>query len=490
MTLVTNGNAAWGNRSNGIRRAVPRNTPRAGAFVALSIATATSISVLAIVVQTQTRPNAKVTLDTNAPSSSLHVSTIAALFPLRGKPYGTPNNAQDPISEYAAHRGIPAAQVHYMVSGGDTLSSVFLRNRIRDEDAKAVLAALKTQRPTSDIVLRPKQELSLELGGAMSTRDARPLLSLSLRVDLQHRMTVSRDEHGAFRAIVDELPMTRQVVLAHGVITESLAADASAAGISYPLIGKFAEIFAYDVDFQRDIRPNDMFEIYYTRYVTKDGEIDPARGDILYSRLSYNGRVKSYYRFAASDGQVDYYDATGKSARTFLMKTPVDGARITSRFGLRKHPIYGFTRQHKGIDFAAPSGTHIYASGSGTIEFAGRKGDFGNYVRIRHDSGYETAYGHMMAFAKGVRSGLHIAQGQVIGYVGMTGGATGPHLHYEVLQAGTQINPLGVKVPTGHKLAGTELAEFRAGVESTDHAVRTNPATQYAASQPQETRSR
>src|SRR5262249_10158648 len=158
--------------------------------------------------------------------------------------------------------------------------------------------------------------------------------------------------------------------------------------------------------------------------------------------------------------KTDYYDENGRAARAFLMKTPVEGARISSGFGMRLHPILGYTRMHKGVDFAAPQGTKIFASGAGTIEMAGLKGGYGNYIKIRHDSGYETAYGHMRAFARGMKAGIRVAQGEVIGYVGMTGEATGPHLHYEVLQSGTQINPMSVKVPTGRKLGGPELEQF------------------------------
>jgi murein DD-endopeptidase MepM/ murein hydrolase activator NlpD len=386
----------------------------------------------------------------------------------------------DPIDQYLAQRGIAPTTVSYSVAPGDTLLSVLAEHRVRGEDAQAFIAALRSAGLRSELKVRPKQNLTLDLGGAITKREARPLLGGSLRLDPERRADVDRDSAGVYHATIAFIELTRREASARGVISQSLAADAAEAGVSYPLIAKFADIFAYDVDFQRDIQPDDTFEVYYTQYVSPDGEIDTTKSEILFGRLSFNGKMKAYYRYASADGTADYYDATGKSARTFLMKTPVEGARISSRFGMRKHPIKDFTRMHKGVDFAAPTGTKIYAAGSGVIELAGPRSDFGKYVRIRHDSFYETAYGHMSAFARGIRPGVRVAQGQVIGFVGMTGGATGPHLHYEVLQRGAQINPLSVKVPTGRKLAGLELERFRREAERIDLSMRMGPAGQFA----------
>ncbi|MFO1186338.1 MAG: M23 family metallopeptidase [Alphaproteobacteria bacterium] len=329
--------------------------------------------------------------------------------------------------------------------------------------------------------MRPRQALTLSLGGAVSKRDPRPLLAASLRLDAETRVDVTRDGNGAYNVRRAHIELARREVLARGIITQSLAATAGEAGVSSMLIAKFADIYAFDVDFQRDIKANDTFEIYYTQYVAPDGEVDATKGEILFSRLSYNGKVKGFYRHAAADGTSDYYDETGKSARTFLMRRPVEGARISSSFGLRKHPILGFTRMHKGVDFAAPTGTKIFAAGAGIVELAARNGSFGNYVRIRHDNGYKTAYAHLSRYGSGVRAGARVTQGQVIGFVGMTGTANGPHLHYEVLQANSQINPMSVKVPTGRKLAGAELDQFRHEVARITLALKANPAGQFAA---------
>jgi murein DD-endopeptidase MepM/ murein hydrolase activator NlpD len=418
------------------------------------------------------------------------------LAPLRRAPWmdGVTSSLRsgraDPIDLYVATRGIAPTTVSYSIAPGDTLLSVLADHQVRGEDAQAFIAALRSAGLRSELKMRPRQNLTLDLGGAITNRQARPLLGGSLRLGPERRADVDRDSAGAYHATIAFIELTRREVSARGVITQSLAADAAEAGVSYPLIAKFADIFAFDVDFQRDIQPDDSFEVYYAQYVSPDGEVDATKGEILFSRLSFNGKVKAYYRYASADGTADYYDAAGKSARTFLMRTPIEGARISSRFGMRRHPVLDYSRMHKGVDFAAPSGTKIYAAGSGVIKLAGLKSGYGKYIRIRHDSGYETAYGHMKALARGIRPGVRVAQGQVIGFVGMTGLATGPHLHYEVLQRGAQINPLSVKVPTGRKLAGLDLERFHREVERIDLSMRVGPAGQFASNAPPSGRAR
>jgi murein DD-endopeptidase MepM/ murein hydrolase activator NlpD len=185
-------------------------------------------------------------------------------------------------------------------------------------------------------------------------------------------------------------------------------------------------------------------------------------GKVLYADLTLGGNSRRIYRFVTPDGQVDYYNAKGESVRKALLRTPIDGARLTSSFGSRLHPILGYTIQHKGVDFGAASGTPIMAAGSGVVAEAGWKGGYGRYVRIRHSNGYSTAYAHMSQFGRNIKTGARVNQGEVIGYVGATGMATGPHLHYEVMQNDKQINPVSAKVPSGQKLEGRLLAAFNA----------------------------
>src|SRR5690606_17758381 len=206
-------------------------------------------------------------------------------------------------------------------------------------------------------------------------------------------------------------------------------------------------------------------EIFYEQFRAPSGELVKT-GEILYAALETNGVLKQLYRFEAAEG-VDYFDTEGVSIRRFLMRTPVNGARLSSRFGMRRHPIQGYNRLHKGTDFAAPRGTPIYAAGDGVIDKLYRSPSYGNYIRIRHNGTWQTAYAHMNGFASGMREGRRVQQGEIIGYVGSTGNSTGPHLHYEVLRNGQQVDSMSVNVPTGKELEGDELARFAAAMDVT-----------------------
>jgi len=233
-----------------------------------------------------------------------------------------------------------------------------------------------------------------------------------------------------------------------------------------PVIDDLVRVYSYDVDFQRRTQPGDAFEVFYA------GDDDPtadAKSEVLYASLTVGGEIKKYYRFQTSDdGAVDYYDETGKSAKKFLVRKPVIAGIMRSGFGFRKHPILGYLKMHTGVDWAAPNGTPIYASGNGTIEKAGWESGYGKYVRLRHTNGYETAYGHMSGFARGIKPGVRVRQGQVIGYVGSTGLSTGAHLHYEIMVNGHFVDPMRIKLPRGRVLDGPLLAGFEKEHERID----------------------
>ena len=256
------------------------------------------------------------------------------------------------------------------------------------------------------------------------------------------------------------MPLTFDIARVAGTVQTSIYDAAVAQGATEREIAALAEVFGYDVDFQRDIRRGDGFELVFERFFDDAG--DTVRtGELLYMALETREGLKGYYRFqAAGDSQPEWYAPDGRSARKFLMKTPINGARLSSNFGMRRHPILGYSRMHRGTDFAAPVGTPIMAAGDGVITQAGVRGGYGNYVRIRHGDEYETAYAHMSRFARGARAGQRVRQGDIIGYVGSSGVSSGPHLHYEVLHRGAQINPMGLRVPTGRNLEGEELAAF------------------------------
>ena len=261
--------------------------------------------------------------------------------------------------------------------------------------------------------------------------------------------------------------------LAQGAIQNSLYGSASKVGVDPEIIIEFARIFGFEIDFQRDIRANDEFKIFYERYEDDDKEVQ-KNGNILFAYMKNNGKEISLYRFTDQKKITGYYTADGKSIEKALMKTPINGARLSSVFGFRRHPILGYNKLHQGTDFAAPRGTPIMASGSGTIEKASWFGAYGKYVRIRHNSTYKTAYAHLSGFGKGIKSGSRVQQGQIIGYVGSTGRSTGPHLHYEVLINNKRVNSQKLNLPSGKNLTGVEKQDFENIIKSFDKLLSQN----------------
>ena len=246
--------------------------------------------------------------------------------------------------------------------------------------------------------------------------------------------------------------------LSENVIINNLYSSAMEVNINPNTIVEFARIFGFEIDFQRDIRKNDYFKIIHEKYFDENGEFIKS-GSILYAHMTVNGREISLYKFG-NDKNYGYFDANGKSVEKALMKTPINGARLSSSFGMRKHPIQGFNKMHTGTDFAAPMGTPIMASGSGTIIRAKWCGGGGNCIKIKHNSTYETVYAHMKSFSKGIKVGKKVRQGEIIGYVGSTGMSTGPHLHYEVIVNGKKVNSQTLKLPSGKVLKDDERKQF------------------------------
>jgi murein DD-endopeptidase MepM/ murein hydrolase activator NlpD len=242
------------------------------------------------------------------------------------------------------------------------------------------------------------------------------------------------------------------------------------------VIEDMIRIYSYDVDFQRKVQPGDSFDVFYAG--EDEGVTSSEKNDVLFASLTVGGETKKYYRYQSpDDGVVDYYDETGKSAKKFLVRKPINNAIMRSGFGGRRHPILGYVKMHTGVDWATAYGTPIFASGNGVIEKAGPEGGYGKYIRIKHSNGYETAYGHMSAFAKGMEAGKKVRQGQVIGFVGSTGMSTGPHCHFEVLVNNNFVNPMTIAVPRGLQLQGRELAEFQRERNRIDGLMQMDPVT-------------
>lgn len=346
------------------------------------------------------------------------------------------------------------------VQSGDTLIGLLVDAGVnRGEAYQAVTALEKVFAPRE---LKPGQELRLNLSTSVQKPEAsdRQLIELSLQPDVERDVHVTRNDNGEFVAATIERPLTVEIAHASSSISSSLFEASLAQGVPLGAMAEAIRAFSYDVDFQREIHPGDRYEILYEEYRDEQGNLAKV-GDVLFAALTLKDREINIYRFTPGDGRADYFNPKGESIRKALLRTPIDGARISSGFGLRKHPILGYSRMHKGTDFAAPTGTPIFAAGDGVITRIGRNGGYGNYIRIRHNSEFSTAYAHTSRFAKGLRKGSRVEQGQVIAYVGTTGRSTGPHLHYEVLKNGKQTNPLSIKLPTGQTLEGQDLQAFQ-----------------------------
>ena len=265
-------------------------------------------------------------------------------------------------------------------------------------------------------------------------------------------------ENDLFNEEIIPIKLEKKVIYNENIIMQSLYKAAIEQGIPPNTIIEFARIYGFQVDFQRDIRKNDKFQIMYEIFLNEKKEIIET-GEIIFSNLQLSGQDNTLYYFD-KEGSEGHYDKNGKSVKKALMKTPINGARLSSPFGMRKHPIDGFNKMHRGTDFAAPTGTPIMASGDGVVRKAGWCGGGGNCVKIRHNSTYQTVYAHMSKFARGIKSGVRVKQGQVIGYVGSTGKSTGPHLHYEVIVNGKKVNSQKLKLPSGKILKNKERKLF------------------------------
>ncbi|HEX4272469.1 MAG TPA: M23 family metallopeptidase [Rhizomicrobium sp.] len=301
------------------------------------------------------------------------------------------------------------------------------------------------------------------------------LLSLHFSPTIDQDITVTRTTEGGYTADMEKKELQVHRHRAGGTIDSSLYLAAMQARIPADVVVDLIHMFSYKVDFQRDLHPGDKFEVYYDYAYTPEGQ--PAKyGSISYAMLTLGGKQIPMYRFQADPAEPpEYFDPKGESAKGMLMKTPVDGARISSGFGSRFHPILGYTRMHKGVDFAVPTGTPVMAAGAGTILFMGWANGYGNFLKIDHGNGFATGYGHLSRFVPGIRKGAHVRQGQIVAYSGMTGMATGPHLHYETFVHNVQVNPLTLKIAQGRMLMGALLRKFQEKRLEIDNLVANAP---------------
>ena len=281
--------------------------------------------------------------------------------------------------------------------------------------------------------LHPSQAVNARVTVAPDAKKLTTLDSLSIVVDIDRVIVAERDPTGQFQARIVQKDLSHEYRRTTGTIEGSLFVAAQAAELPVPLIMELIRIYSWDVDFQREIQRGDRFEVLYDRYVDSDAPVSENAikvGSIIYASLTLSGKKLELFRYRMADGGIDYFDSNGASVRKALLRTPIDGARLSSRYGARRHPILGYTKMHRGVDFAAQRGTPVMAAGNGVVDLAGRNGAYGKYVRIRHNGRYKTAYAHLQSYGRGIRSGARVNQGQIVGYVGSTGRSTGPHLHY------------------------------------------------------------
>ncbi len=346
---------------------------------------------------------------------------------------------------------------------GDTIISMLTANRVQLSEAQAVMKALKARLNPTD--LKAGQKISVTLARHETLGDAAAVKELAIKLPNFDTIALERKAGGGFSVAASKEPVSDKAYRKLGKVRSSLFQAGADAGIPQVVMNDIVKAFSYDVDFQREIHPGDSIEVLMDRKTASDGRVG-AGGNVRYAALTLRGKKHEIYRFQSNaGGDYAWYDAKGNSIKKSLIRTPLDVARITSGFGMRTHPIMGYNKMHKGVDFGAPTGTPIMAAGDGTVDFKGWKGGYGNFVVIKHNATYETAYAHMSRFGN-ISVGNRVKQGQIIGYVGSTGNSTGAHLHYEVRQNGDQVNPVAKQFNLASGLSGKQLAAFKTAQQS------------------------
>ena len=348
----------------------------------------------------------------------------------------------------------PFMNINYEIKNGDTIQKILKKYNVKNREIQLVILEFKKFAKSNQLSVGKKIDIIIKKENEKNNS----VIKFSVPITKSTTVEIIKNEENKLVSKKIITKLYKRKTLSENVIKNNLYTSAINANINPDAIIEFARIFGFEIDFQRDIRKNDYFRIVYEKYFDETGKFIKS-GSILYALMSVNGREISLYKFG-SDKEYGYFDINGKSVEKALMKTPTNGARLSSPFGMRKHPILGYNKKHLGTDFAAPMGTPIMASGSGTITRAKWCGGGGNCIKIKHNSTYETIYAHMQSFAKGMKVGKKVKQGQIIGYVGSTGMSTGPHLHYEVIVNGKKVNSQTLKLPSGKVLKNEERKLF------------------------------
>ena len=343
-------------------------------------------------------------------------------------------------------------KIEHIILKGDSLTNILKKYSVKSNEIELIKESLTKKYKTNSLKINDLLQFTID-------KSTDKIIDLSYPISKTKKIYLIRDNNlKLFSKKIITTQLIKKVIYDENIIMNSLYKSASDIGIPDGIIVEFARIYGFEIDFQRDIRKRDSFQIMYEVFSDEEEEI-VERGNILFANLNVQGINYPLYFFDKKNLE-GHYDESGKSIIKTLMKTPINGARLSSSFGMRKHPIDGFNKMHKGTDFAAPMGTPIMASGDGIIVKAGWCGGGGNCIKIKHNSVYQTIYAHLSKFAKRVKSGVRVKQGQIIGYVGSTGKSTGPHLHYEVIENGKKINSQTLKLPSGKVLKGKDRKIF------------------------------
>ena len=346
------------------------------------------------------------------------------------------------------------SEFQYEVKEGDNYENIINSLAISKKEKKIFLQTVKKNKNIK--ILRLNQKIYFKIDKKNYPR----IEEFRIEINKKKEIIYLRDfEKNTFNSQIVEKNLTKAIVYKESIIKNSLYNTALSLKVKPNIIIEFARLYGFQVDFQRDIWKNDSFQIIYEEFSNEDGKIVET-GNIIFANLNLRNKDLKLYRHQYEENKIDYFDENGKSMRKTLMKTPINGARLSSSFGKRKHPILGFTKMHTGTDFAAPTGTPILASGDGLVVRAQWCGGGGNCVKIKHNRVYQTVYAHMSKFGRGIKKGARVKQGQIIGYVGSTGLSTGPHLHYEVIENGKKINSQKLKLPSGKILKGDKRKKF------------------------------
>ena len=341
---------------------------------------------------------------------------------------------------------------NHKIKSGETFDKILSDYYIDKEEVKILKESLLKKININKLNTNQKIQITLD-------QTNNKIKEFIFKISNTEKVYLSRDnENTKFNQEILTIKLDKKIIYKENIILQSLYKASTDQSIPPNTIIEFARIYGFQVDFQRDIRKEDKFQIMYEVFIDKNKKVIET-GEILYANLKLSGQDNPLYYFNEEDHE-GHYDTNGKSVQKALMKTPINGARLSSSFGMRKHPIDGFNKMHRGTDFAAPKGTPIMASGNGIIKKVGWCGGGGNCIKIRHNSTYETVYAHMSKFARGIKNGVRVKQGQTIGYVGSTGKSTGPHLHYEVIVNGKKVNSQKLKLPSGKILKGNKRELF------------------------------